>query len=188
MTIEPRPGRVGGADAGAAEDERRRSGNPGPCMISISASEVETPGRRSARSSRRSPRRDCAAGCWSPCRRRCRRAPFTRRFGNFAGRTVGSFAGIVVVGAEIDGVLVEVVEQRMRDLLRAAPRCSASPPADRCRSSRNSPARRSAARAWKSPAPCAPARRRSPGRRADGTCPSRRRRCRADFRYGLFQS
>ena len=60
---------------------------------------------------------------------------------------------------------------------RGAPRCSAWPPADRRRPSRNCPARRSAAGAWRSPAPCAPARRRSTGRRADGTCRSRRRRC-----------
>ena len=43
--------------------------------------------------------------------------PLTRRFGNFAGRTRRLASGIVVVGAEIDGVLVEVVEHRMRDLL-----------------------------------------------------------------------
>ena len=54
---------------------------------------------------------------------------------------------------------------------RAAPRCSASPPADRRPSSRNCPGRRSAARAWKNPAPCAPARRRSTGRRAGDTYP-----------------
>ena len=54
-------------------------------------------------------------------------------------------------------------------------RCSAWPRADRRRPNRNFPARRSAAGAWRNPAPCAPARRRSPGRRAEGICPSRRR-------------
>ena len=59
---------------------------------------------------------------------------------------------------------------------QARPRCSAWPPADRRRPSRNCPGRRSAAGASTSPAPCAPARRRSPGRRAGDTYPSRRRR------------
>ena len=38
-------------------------------------------------------------------------APLTRRFGNFAGRTDGSLVGVVVVRLEIDGILVDVVEQ-----------------------------------------------------------------------------
>ena len=46
-------------------------------------------------------------------------APLTSRFGNFAGRTVGSRSLVVVVGLEIDGVLVDVVEQRLRDLGQA---------------------------------------------------------------------
>ena len=54
-------------------------------------------------------------------------------------------------------------------------RCSASPPAHRRRPSRSCPGRRSASGAWRNPAPCAPARRRSRCRRADGICPSRRR-------------
>ena len=82
----------------------------------------------------------------------------------------------VVVRLEVDRLLVEIVEQRPGGAWRAAPRCSARPRADRRRPSRNCPARRSAARAWRNPAPCAPARRRSPGCRAGGTCPSCRRR------------
>ena len=80
--------------------------------------------------------------------------------------------GAVVVVAEIDRILVDVLGQRVGDLGAAAPRCSASPPAGRRRPSRSCPARRSAAGAWRSPAPCGRARRRSTGRRADGTCPS----------------
>ena len=34
--------------------------------------------------------------------------PLTSRFGNGAGRTVGSLGGLVVVGDEVDGLLVEV--------------------------------------------------------------------------------
>ena len=84
---------------------------------------------------------------------------------------------LVVVRLELDRVLVDVGQQRLGGAARAAPRCSAWPPADRRPSSRNCPARRSAAGAWRSPAPCAPWRRRSPCRRAGDTCPSRRRRC-----------
>ena len=84
---------------------------------------------------------------------------------------------LVVVRLELDRVLVDVGEQRLGGAWPAAPRCSAWPPADRRPSSRNCPARRSAAGAWRSPAPCAPWRRRSPCRRAGDTCPSRRRRC-----------
>ena len=46
-------------------------------------------------------------------------APLTRRFGNLAGKTVGSRVAAVVVGLEIDGVLVDIVEQRLRDLGQA---------------------------------------------------------------------
>ena len=88
-------------------------------------------------------------------------APLTSRFGKRAGRTVGSCAAVVVVGLEIDRVLVDVVQQRVGGAWRGAPRCSASPPADRRPSSRNCPGRRSAAGAWRNPAPCAPWRRRS---------------------------
>jgi hypothetical protein len=46
-------------------------------------------------------------------------APLTSRFGNFAGTTTGSLRAVVVV-AEVDRFLVEVVEQRMGGLFQAA--------------------------------------------------------------------
>ena len=104
-------------------------------------------------------------------------APLTSRFGNFAGRTVGSRSRAVVVGLEIDGVLVDVVEQRMRDLGQARFGVTHRGRPYRRRPSRNCPARRSAARAWRNPAPCGPSRRRPTGRRADDIYRSRRRRC-----------
>ena len=55
-------------------------------------------------------------------------------------------------------------------------RCIDRPPADRRRPSRNCPDRRSAARAWRNPAPSGPSRRKSTGRRADDIYRSRRRR------------
>ena len=81
----------------------------------------------------------------------------------------------VVVRLEIDGVLVDVGQAAPSRAWPAGIRCSASPPRHRRRPSRNCPARRSASGAWRNPAPCAPARRRSRCRRADGICPSRRR-------------
>ena len=84
--------------------------------------------------------------------------------------------GIVVVGLEIDGVLVDIVEHRERRSRQARFGVAHTPPADRRRPSRNCPGRRSAARAWRNPAPCAPSRRRSTGRRADDIYRSRRRR------------
>ena len=42
-------------------------------------------------------------------------APLTSRFGKPAGRTLGSLLGLVVIRLEIDGVLVEIVEQRVGD-------------------------------------------------------------------------
>ena len=54
-------------------------------------------------------------------------------------------AALVVVGPEVDRVLVDVGQQRVGDLGQPRSRCSASPPADRRPSSRNCPARRSAA-------------------------------------------
>ncbi len=59
----------------------------------------------------------------------------------------------------------------------SALRCSAWPPRYRRRHCRSCPARRSAGSGSRSPAPVAPGHRRSRRRRADGTCPSRRRRC-----------
>ena len=85
--------------------------------------------------------------------------------------------GVVVVRLEIDGVLVDVVEQRIGDAGEPRLGVAHRPPADRRPSSRNCPGRRSAAGASRNPAPCAPSRRRSRARRADGICPSRRRRC-----------
>ena len=179
-------GRIGAVDAGAAEDDAAgreiRAGND---LHQLPAG--RSPDCRSAR---------CVASMTSP--RLCGGmlvamptamppAPLTSRLGKRAGRTVGSLLGRVVVVLEIDGVLVDVLEQLVRHLGRAATRCSASPPADRRRSSRNCPARRSAARAATNPAPCAPARRRSRRRRADGIYPSRRRPARADFTYLRFQ-
>ena len=85
------------------------------------------------------------------------------------------FLVAVVIVLEIDGVLVDVVEQRHRRLVETAlgvshrrrriavDRAEIALPVDQ-------------AGAWRSPAPCAPARRRSPGRRAGDTYPSRRRR------------
>ena len=72
-------------------------------------------------------------------------APLTSRFGKRAGRTTGSLLLAVVVRLEVDGVLVDVLEQRHRGLREPRLRCSAWPPADRRRPSRNCPARRSAA-------------------------------------------
>ena len=77
----------------------------------------------------------------------------------------------VVVRLEVDGLLVDVGEEVSSPASPCAPRCSAWPPACRRPSSRSCPGRRGAAATWRSPAPCAPARRRSPRRRAGGTCP-----------------
>ena len=85
--------------------------------------------------------------------------------------------GLVVVRPEVDRVLVDVVRAGHQRPGQGAPRCSASPPADRRPSSRSCPGRRSAPGAWRSPGPCAPTRRRWRPGHADGTCPSRRRRC-----------
>ena len=81
----------------------------------------------------------------------------------------------VVVRLEIDRVLVDVGEQRHRGLAEPALGVAHRRRRDRRRPSRSCPARRSASGAWRNPAPCAPARRRSRCRRADGICPSRRR-------------
>ena len=74
----------------------------------------------------------------------------------------------VVIGLEIDGVLVDVVEQRLRDLGQAGFGVSHGGRAYRRPPSRNCPGRRSAARAWRNPAPYAPSRHRPTDRRADG--------------------
>ena len=83
----------------------------------------------------------------------------------------------VVIGLEIDRVVIDVLDQRQRRAARGAIRCSAWPPRGRRPPSRNCPARRSAAGSSRRAAPCAPARRRSPRRRGDDIYPSLRRRC-----------
>ena len=83
---------------------------------------------------------------------------------------------VVVVRLEVDRVLVEVVEQVLRRPSTDALRCSARRPAGRRRRSRSCPGRRSAARAGRTPAPCARARRRWRGCRAGGSRPSCRPR------------
>ena len=67
---------------------------------------------------------------------------------------------------------------------RAGIPCIASPPADRRRPSRNCPVRRSSG-AWRSPAPCAPARHRSPCCCAGDISHHRRRPRAAHFTYFL---
>ncbi len=94
----------------------------------------------------------------------------------------------VVVLAELDGLLVEVVEQRTARPWRAGTRCSARPPADRRRRSRSCPGRRPAAGAWRNPAPCAPARRRSARLPCGWNLPITSPTTRAHFTYFLFQS
>ena len=83
-------------------------------------------------------------------------------------------AGIIV--AEIDRVFVDAFEQQRARHRSCALRCSDRRRRHRRRYCRNCPARRPAGSARKNPAPAAPARHRSPGRHADGTSPSRRRR------------
>ncbi len=121
-------------------------------------------------------RRGCAAGCSSPCRRRCPTVPLTSRFGNCAGSTTGSRARAVVVGPQVDRLLVEFAQQRLGGAgeLRlgvavggrrvAVDGAEVALPVDERHA--HAP----------SPAPCAPARRRRRRRRAGGSCPSRRRR------------
>ena len=102
-------------------------------------------------------------------------APLISRFGKLAGRTRGSLSDLVVVGLEVDRVLVDVVEQQRRGLGQAdlgvahrrrriaVDRAEIALPVDQ----RHPHARRSA--------PCGPWRRRSRRRHAGGICPSRRR-------------
>ena len=104
-------------------------------------------------------------------------APLTSRFGKRAGRTVGSCSALVVVRLEVDGVLVDVGEQRLGRLGEprlgvahgrrriAVHRAEIALPVDQRQAHRE--VLRHAHHA----------RRRSPCRRAGGTCPSRRRRC-----------
>ena len=155
----------------------RRSGSPGPGTISISSSmrDRRIVDQRDAgvdhlaeivrRDVGRHADRDAAGAVDEQVREAWPAGP------------IGSRSRAVVVRLEVDRVLVDVVEQRHgARLARRDFGVAHRPPADRRRPSRNCPARRSAAGASRSPAPCAPGRRRSIGRRADGTYPSRRRR------------
>jgi hypothetical protein len=63
-------------------------------------------------------------------------APLTNRFGNFAGEPTAP-ARIVIVGLEVDGVLVDIAENFQRRSSGAL-RCIDRPRADRHRPSRNS--------------------------------------------------
>ena len=76
----------------------------------------------------------------------------------------------VVVGHEVDGFLLDVGQQLAARCATCALRCNAWPPARRRPPSRSCPARPPAGSAWRSPAPCAPARRTPRCRRAGGTC------------------
>ena len=166
---------IGGEDAAAAEDHGRRSGSPGPGTIWHSSSIVISGLSRWARHASMTSPRLCG-GMLVAMPTAMPPAPLTSRFGNLAGRTDGLLQRAVVVLPEVDRVLVEVVEQRSARPWPAGTRCNARRPADRRRPSRSCPGRRSAARSSRSPAPCAPARRRSRGCRAGGICPSPRRR------------
>ncbi len=93
----------------------------------------------------------------------------------------------VVVRAEVDGLVVDVREHLVRRSSPAGSRCSASPRRCRRRPNRSCPARRPACSAARSPAPSARSCRRSPCRRAGGTCRSRRRRCARTSCMARFQ-
>jgi hypothetical protein len=100
--------------------------------------------------------------------------PFTSRFGNFAGRTVGSCSRSSKFGVNATVFLVDVGEQ-LAGQPRAAPPCSGRPPRCRRRWSRSCPGRPRAGSAARSPGPSAPSPRRPPSRRAGGTCRARHR-------------
>ena len=104
-------------------------------------------------------------------------APLTSRFGNCAGRTIGSCGALVVVRPEVDRVLVDVGEQRVggpgeaglgvahRRRRVAVHRAEVALAVDQRQAHH------------RSPGPCGPWRRRWRCRRAGDTCPSPRRRC-----------
>ena len=107
-------GRVGRADAGAPEDRARRSGSRARESSSISSSSVMSGlSIIASRPSIVSPR--LCGGMLVAMPTAMPPAPLTSRFGKRAGRTTGSELLLVVVRLEVDGVLVEVVEQRERD-------------------------------------------------------------------------
>ena len=150
-------------------------GKSGPGMSSSRRSK-SSPDCRSAPGRRRSPRPGCAAVCWSPCRPRCRRRRSPAGSGTGpAGRSAPDRTRRSSAGNRPCPCRCRSAGHQRPG--QGAPRCSASPPADRRPSSRSCPGRRSAPGAWRSPGPCAPTRRRWRPGHADGTCPSRRRRC-----------
>ena len=87
--------------------------------------------------------------------------PLASRFGKAPGRTTGSSSSLVIGRAEIDGVLVDALQQQRRRPRSCAPRCSAWRRRYRRRYCRNCPGRRPADSARRSPGRGAPARRRS---------------------------
>ena len=92
------------------------------------------------------------------------------------GREDHGLAGTpVVVGPEVDGVLVDVPEHLHGERGKPGTRCTGRRPPGRCPASRSCPARRPVASASPTAGPGAPARRRWPSRRAGGTGPSHRR-------------
>ena len=95
---------------------------------------------------------------------------------NARGQNVRLHFALVVVGAEIDRLFVDVFEQRARDFRKPRFRISHRPPADRHRRNQSCPAHRPADSAWKTAAPCGPTNRKPGRRRADGICPVLRRR------------
>ena len=72
-------------------------------------------------------------------------APLTRRLGKRAGHDRRLALLAVVIGLEVDGALIDVLEQRERGLGEPRLGVAHRPRADRRRPSRNCPARRSAA-------------------------------------------
>ena len=88
----------------------------------------------------------------------------------------GLFGRAVVVGAEVDGPLVDLLQQLHGQLGQAGLGVADRPPARRRPASRSCRARRPACSAARSPGPCAPGRRRRRCRRAGDTCPAPPRR------------
>ena len=113
--------------------------------------------------------------------------PLISRFGTLRRQDRRLELLVVVVRLPVDGLFVDVRQHLGGELRHAALRCNAWPRRDRRRWSRSCPGRRRAGSASRSPAPCAPARRRWRRRRAGGTCPCTSPTTRAHLRYGRFQ-
>ena len=79
-----------------------------------SRSAVWRPGRAPARSRRRRSRPRCAAGWRSPCRPRCRRRHWRADWESRRAGPRGSLFLAVVGGAEIDRIVVDAGQQRLR--------------------------------------------------------------------------